>query len=153
MTATRPRHSLSSAGSALRTASGAPTVSAARPTLLVAARDAATESWLVAALGSDFRVVRAGASDVLPAGALSERPDLMLLAADRIDSACLRSCREVRACPDGRTMPIIIVAREARSDDPIRAFAAGADDYLVRSYPAHLRARAHTWLLRAARWS
>jgi DNA-binding response OmpR family regulator len=46
--------------------------------------------------------------------------------------------------------PIIMLAPAGQPDQVFAAIEAGANDYLVRPFaPAQLRAKTHTWLLRA----
>jgi DNA-binding response OmpR family regulator len=43
-----------------------------------------------------------------------------------------------------------MLAMDGRPEHVVAAFEAGADDYIVRPFsPAQLRAKTHTWLLRA----
>jgi DNA-binding response OmpR family regulator len=62
------------------------------------------------------------------------------------------TCRALRACRAGRETPIIMLSASSRPEDAVRAFEAGANDYIVTPCsPAQLRAKTQTWLLRTAR--
>ncbi len=132
-------------------ASGAEPKSAS-PKLLFADDDAALVGSVNALLGADFDIVRALDGDDLLRKLQNERPDLVLLAVDMGGKDGFETCRALRTCPAGRELPIIMLSTSTRTEDVIRAFEAGANDYIVKPFaPAQLRAKAHTWLLRTAR--
>ena len=123
----------------------------ALPTLLWVQGQAELEDSVAAALSSDFRVVRAADGDEALAIVKAERLAVVLLAAEASGADGPQISRALRACAEGRVTPIIMVSSSSRPEDAQRAFEAGANDYVVRPFtPGQLRARARTWLLRAA---
>jgi signal transduction histidine kinase len=58
--------------------------------------------------------------------------------------------RQLRADPDTRDLPVILLSARAGEEASIEALAAGADDYVVKPFSARdLRARVEAQLLRA----
>jgi DNA-binding response OmpR family regulator len=121
------------------------------PTLLWVQGQAELEGPVAAALSCDFRVVRAVDGDEALAIVKAEPLAVVLVAAESGDADGSQISRALRACAEGCVMPIIMISSSARPEDAARAFEAGANDYVVRPLiPGQLRARARTWLLRAA---
>jgi two-component system, sensor histidine kinase and response regulator len=74
-----------------------------------------------------------------------ERPDLVLLDIMMPDVDGLSLCRQMKADPVGRGMPVIFVTSRDADRDQEDGFAAGAVDYVVKPVDPHvLRARVHT---------
>lgn len=54
----------------------------------------------------------------------------------------LEMCRRLRAMPEGRRVPVIMLTAKAQERDIEAGFAAGATDYLVKPFsPRELQAR------------
>jgi EAL domain-containing protein (putative c-di-GMP-specific phosphodiesterase class I)/CheY-like chemotaxis protein len=70
----------------------------------------------------------------------------------RLDGAGV--IRAVRARPDTRTLPIILVTARANLEDRVRGLAAGADDYLAKPVALdELEARVHAQLRTHTAWT
>jgi DNA-binding response OmpR family regulator len=124
---------------------------AALPTLLWVQGQVELEDPIAAALSGDFRLVRAADGDEALAIVKVERLAVVLVAAEAWGAGGSQISGALRAGAEGCVTPIIVVSSSSRPEDAARAFEAGADDYVVRPLiPGQLRARARTWLLRAA---
>ena len=66
--------------------------------------------------------------------ALTHRPDIFLLDLMMPDPDGFKLCRMLRANPNFRQTPIIIVTALDDTDSKIVAFGAGADDYITKPY-------------------
>jgi DNA-binding response OmpR family regulator len=66
--------------------------------------------------------------------ALTHLPDLFLLDLMMPDPDGFKLCRILRANPNFRQTPIIIVTALDDTDSKIVAFGAGADDYITKPY-------------------
>jgi CheY-like chemotaxis protein len=122
----------------------------ASPKVLLADGDASLESTVTRLLGSGLSIVRAFDGEEALAKARAERPDLVVVAMEMDGKDGFEVCRALRAGADGRHMPVIILSASRRPEDVIRAFEAGANDYMVKPFTAaQLRAKTHTWLLRS----
>ena len=121
------------------------------PKLLLAHGGEAAAEWVAELLAADFQVVQARRGSEAVSIAQHEHPDLFVLDAEILPEG-FETCRALRASAAGRETPIIMISASARPEDAVRAFDAGASDYIVRPLsPAQLRAKAHTWLLRTSR--
>jgi signal transduction histidine kinase/DNA-binding NarL/FixJ family response regulator len=68
---------------------------------------------------------------------LRQRPaDLMILDTKLRDSDGLSMVRAVRADPSLGGIPIVLISAHAQDEDRLRAFAAGANDFLVKPFTA-----------------
>ena len=120
------------------------------PRVLLAEHDAAVADQVRELLSIDLVVLEARNIRDIVWTAQAERPDLVLLGVADDGSEGVATCRALRACPLVRETPIIMLAMAGRPDYVVAAFEAGADDYIARPFsPAQLRAKTHTWLLRA----
>src|ERR1700750_637112 len=59
-----------------------------------------------------------------------EAPDLILLDVVMPGKTGIDLCRELKADPETRLIPIVMITGSAERDEKIRAFDAGADDFL-----------------------
>jgi CheY-like chemotaxis protein len=124
---------------------------AATATVLVADDDPTLAVVVAEALGEGFRVVQALDSDGALRLAAAERPDAVLLDVMMPGRDGIETCRALRAGPVGPAVPIIMLTGSRSPEHLIRAFEAGANDYLGKPFAiAQLRAKTQTWLLRAA---
>jgi diguanylate cyclase (GGDEF)-like protein len=80
-------------------------------------------------------------------------PDLILLDLVLGDESGLNICRQLRAGPLTRSLPIVLVTGKLRTEfDTIEGFRAGADDYIMKPFrPAEVVARVSTLLERTQR--
>lgn len=120
------------------------------PKVLLVERDASVAGQVRELLSDDLDVIQASTMTDIVRAAEAERPDLVLLGVTDDDTDSVAACRALRACPAVRETPIIVLATPGRPEQVVAAFEAGANDYIVRPFaPAQLRAKTHTWLLRA----
>lgn len=118
------------------------------PTLLLVGRDQNSAANLAAAL--DAGEFRCEFADVSAAAKALVRlpPDLIVLDVPLPDPDSLSLCRQLRMLC---RLPIVVCSLSAREADIVRAFDAGADDYLVMPVrPAELAARLRAVLRLAA---
>ncbi len=64
----------------------------------------------------------------------SKKPDLILLDLMLPSLNGLEICRLLKGAPATRHIPIIMVTAMATSDDIVRGFKLGADDYVTKPY-------------------
>lgn len=79
------------------------------------------------------------------------RPDLVVLDAEmpRVDG--FEACARIRAMPEGRRVPIMMVTSVEDLTSIDRAFEAGATDFLTKPVPVALLGHKAAYLIRAAR--
>jgi len=79
-----------------------------------------------------------------------ERPDLILLDWMLPGTSGIELCRMLRAKPETRTIPIILLTARGEEFDRVRGLASGADDYVVKPFSVpELIARAKSVLRRS----
>ena len=99
---------------------------------------------------SDFKTIAAtdGASALLLAEEAS--PDLMVLDWMLPGLSGIEVCRRIRARPQSKSMPVIMLTARGEESDRIRGLETGADDYLVKPFSqAELIARIRSLLRRS----
>lgn len=80
-----------------------------------------------------------------------ERPDLVILDWMLPGLAGIEICRQIRARPDTKALPIIMLTARGEEGDRIRGLQTGADDYVVKPFSvSELVARVKALLRRAA---
>jgi putative two-component system response regulator len=84
----------------------------------------------LAGLGCDVRFAPDGASALQQIQA--EPPDLVLLDVQMPGMDGYEVCRRIKAGPRGRLLPVVMITGVEGTDDPERALAAGADDFLPK---------------------
>jgi len=106
--------------------------------------------------GAGYRVVVAAEAATALQKLRSEHVGLILLDLEIPDVDSLALCRLLRAQPDGRNVPIIVLSQSDQERCKVKALAAGADDYIVKSSLAvevvsrvafHLRSAEREWAL------
>jgi DNA-binding response OmpR family regulator len=68
------------------------------------------------------------------ATALAERPDLVVLDWNMPGLTGLEVCRALRADPRTMALPVLLLTSRTQELDIDQAFAAGADDYMVKPF-------------------
>ena len=80
-----------------------------------------------------------------------EHPDLILLDWMLPEVSGIEICRRIRARPDSRNVPILMLTARGEEADRIRGLSTGADDYVVKPFSLpELMARVRALLRRAA---
>jgi CheY-like chemotaxis protein len=79
---------------------------------------------------ADCEVVTAGSAEETLSRAAAERPDLIILDAGTERATGLDSCHRLKADPELREIPVLLVADPAQQGD---CFAAGGDAFVARS--------------------
>lgn len=80
-----------------------------------------------------------------------ERPDVVILDWMLPGLAGIEICRQIRARPETRALPIIMLTARGEEADRIRGLATGADDYVVKPFSvSELVARVKALLRRSA---
>ncbi|MCQ0969631.1 phosphate regulon transcriptional regulator PhoB [Paracoccus sp. TK19116] len=78
-----------------------------------------------------------------------ERPDLVVLDWMLPNVSGIEVCRQIKADPDTRPIPIIMLSARGDEVDRVRGLETGADDYVVKPYSVvELMARLRTQLRR-----
>ena len=79
------------------------------------------------------------------------RPDLLLLDWMLPGVSGIELCRRLRARPETKTLPIIMLTARGEESERVRGLQTGADDYVVKPFSTpELMARIHATLRRAA---
>ena len=50
------------------------------------------------------------------------------------DMAGIEVCRQIKAIPENKFLPVIMLTARGTEDDKVRGLAVGADDYVVKPY-------------------
>ena len=96
-----------------------------------------------------FRVVSAETGDEALLLVAEENPDLMVLDWMLPNVSGIEICRRVKADPDTRHIPIVMLSARSDEGDRVRGLETGADDYVVKPYSVvELLARLRTQLRR-----
>ncbi len=66
------------------------------------------------------------------AQAVANRPDLILLASELPDVDGHEVCRQLKANPHTRAIPVIMLSRHGASADVTRAYQSGGNDYIIK---------------------
>ncbi len=87
-------------------------------------------------------VLKADGHEVLEAGngqealelSLAQRPDVILLDVMMPGMDGIEVCRRLKADPQLRSIPVILVTAKTADDDVVRGLDAGADDYIAKPF-------------------
>lgn len=98
-----------------------------------------------------FTVLRARTGEEAEVIVAEERPDLVILDWMLPGVSGIEICRRLRARPETRSIPIIMLTARAEEADRVRGLSTGADDYMVKPFSLpELMARVRAILRRAA---
>lgn len=113
---------------------------------LLVGRDEESAAYLARALGhAEFSCAYADAVDALTEVALSN-PDVVVLDLPLLDADSFALCRRLRQISQ---VPLVVCSMSNQEPDVVKAFDAGADDYLVIPMrPAEMTARLQALLRR-----
>ncbi len=81
-----------------------------------------------------FVVIEAGDSDELARQLDSQDIDLILLNWTEPGDGCIELCQQVRRLDEGSYIPIVIVSSPREERDRLRAYDAGADDFVMKPF-------------------
>ena len=96
-----------------------------------------------------FAVVIAVSGDEALTMVQEESPDLVLLDWMLPNVSGIEVCRQMKARPETRGIPVIMLSARSEELDKVRGLETGADDYIVKPYSvAELMARLRTQLRR-----
>lgn len=122
----------------------------ARPCVLVVEDESAQREVLKYNLEAEgFDVVMAENGDEAMLLVAEENPDLIVLDWMLPNVSGIEVCRRVKANPETRQIPIIMLSARSEETDRVRGLETGADDYVVKPYSVvELMARLRTQLRR-----
>lgn len=125
-------------------------MSVQQPCVLLVEDESAQREVLTYNLEAEgFRVVSAETGDEALLLVAEESPDLMVLDWMLPNVSGIEICRRVKADPDTRHIPIIMLSARSDEGDRVRGLETGADDYVVKPYSVvELMARVRTQLRR-----
>jgi two-component system, OmpR family, phosphate regulon response regulator PhoB len=96
-----------------------------------------------------FSVATATSGDEALLMVQEEAPDLILLDWMLPNVSGIEVCRQIKARPETRSIPVIMLSARSEELDRVRGLETGADDYVVKPYSvAELMARLRTQLRR-----
>lgn len=123
---------------------------AQQPCVLVVEDESAQREVLQYNLEAEgFRVVMAVNGDEALLMVREEKPDLIVLDWMLPNVSGIEICRRVKANPETRAIPIIMLSARSEEADRVRGLETGADDYVVKPYSVvELMARLRTQLRR-----
>ncbi len=106
-----------------------------KPTVLVVEDEAALVTLLRYNLEREgYRVVEANDGEEALVVADEQRPDLILLDWALPSLSGIEVCRRLRAKPETRNAPILMLTARGEETDRIRGLDTGADDYVVKPF-------------------
>jgi putative two-component system response regulator len=118
-----------------------------RETILVVDDFKANVEFFTAILEGEYRVISAYEGETAISKARSERPDLVLLDIMMPGLDGYEVCRELKADPRTKSIPVIFVTALGEVEDEARAFEAGGADFLTKPVrPLVVLARVKTQL-------
>ena len=125
-------------------------MSAQQPCVLLVEDEGVQREVLTYNLDAEgFRVVSAETGDEALLLVAEESPDLVLLDWMLPNVSGIEICRRIKADPESRHIPIIMLSARSDEDDRVRGLETGADDYVVKPYSVvELMARVRTQLRR-----
>lgn len=121
-----------------------------QPCVLVVEDESAQREVLKYNLEAEgFRVAIAITGDEALVMVREERPDLIVLDWMLPNVSGIEICRQIKARPETRAIPIIMLSARSEESDRVRGLETGADDYVVKPYSVvELMARLRTQLRR-----
>jgi two-component system phosphate regulon response regulator PhoB len=97
-----------------------------------------------------FRAIAAGDGEEAMARIAEETPDLVILDWMLPNLSGLEVCRQLRARPETRQLPVLMLTARGEASDRVRGLELGADDYVVKPFsPSEVIARVRALLRRA----
>ncbi|MBM7117599.1 response regulator [Archangium primigenium] len=84
------------------------------------------------AVGFSTRIAATG--DAALVAAREQRADIILLDVMLPDMSGVEVCRQLRATPSTRDVPIVMLTAKSEEGDRVRGFEVGADDYVTKPF-------------------
>ncbi len=111
-------------------------VSPAAERILLADDNADMREYVTRLLDERYRVTAVSNGHEALASALADPPDLILsdVMMPELDGFAL--LQELRARPETRTIPVVLVSARAGEESRVEGLGAGADDYLIKPFTA-----------------
>lgn len=133
----------------MRVSGGMPKPNSSRPSLLLVDDTPANIAILVEHLRGEFDLtVATSGAQALDLCRRAEHIDLVLLDVMMPAPDGHEVCRQLRAAPQTRHLPIIFLTAKTDTEDVVQGFELGANDYVTKPFrPAELLARVRTHLL------
>jgi two-component system phosphate regulon response regulator PhoB len=121
-----------------------------QPVVLLVEDESAQREVLTYNLEAEgFTVASAASGDEALLMVQEEAPDLILLDWMLPNVSGIEVCRQIKARPETRGIPVIMLSARSEELDRVRGLETGADDYVVKPYSvAELMARLRTQLRR-----
>ena len=116
----------------------------AMPPLILLAEDEAAQRAVMAynLAAEGYRVAEAGTGEEAMLLVGEAPPDLVVLDWMMPDLSGIEVCRRLKADPETRAIPVIMLSARAEEADRVRGLETGADDYVAKPYSmAELMAR------------
>ncbi|NTV46903.1 MAG: response regulator transcription factor [Chlorobiales bacterium] len=102
-------------------------------TILIADDEPKYATWLRSRLEQEgYNVVLARDAAETLAG-LAHMPEIILLDLMKGESSGLELCRQLRSLPESKSLPIIMMAKNAEEADEVLSLELGADDFLPKA--------------------
>ena len=122
-----------------------------KPTVLIVEDEEAQLEVLAYNLEAEgFGVVRARTGDEALILVEEEQPDLVLLDWMLPEVSGIEVCRRLKARPETRAVPVVLLTARGDEADRVRGLETGADDYVVKPYSVlELLARVRAQLRRS----
>lgn len=78
---------------------------------------------------------------------MSNSIDLVVIDTNLTDSSGYDTCKKIKSIEEFKHIPIILISRDLKTDDIVKAFAVGASDYIAAPFkPEEVRTRVATQL-------
>jgi putative two-component system response regulator len=102
--------------------------------ILIVDDDVSTRRLLRSLLEKEYRLAEAGTGEQALAMLAGFAPDLAMLDIMMPGIDGYETCRRIRANPSIRGIQVIVVSAKSSREEQSQAFAAGADDYVVKPF-------------------
>jgi len=146
-----PRPSAQPPSAAVPASKSAPAPDERRPRVLLADDNSDMREYVRRLLERRYEVILAADGQEALTAARCAPPDLVLTDVMMPNLDGFGLLRELRSSPHTRTLPVIMLSARAGEESRVEGLAAGADDYLVKPFPAQellARVEAHLKLAR-----